>query len=133
MCFRSLLSNLRELTLVGVAVSLPALQPVATRLRELALIGSRLQGSADGFLTRGWTTALTMLSLCEAQVETATLAAAFELPALVNLDITAFRRPGGVSQLDQFTSSCSNIRALKVQLDRSQRGAERAAGCAAAS
>ena len=49
--FCSLLSNLRELTLDNVNVSLPALQPVATRLRELDIYGSCLKGSADGFLT----------------------------------------------------------------------------------
>ena len=52
-CFCSLLTNLRKLTLYKVAVSLPALQPVATRLHELHMPASCLQGRSDGFLTRG--------------------------------------------------------------------------------
>ena len=116
MRFRSLLTNLRKLTLRGVAVYLPALQPVATRLHELNINASRLHGSAHGFLTRGWT-ALTALSLVNARVETATMTAALELPALEYLDIIGFRHPGGVLQLDQLTSSCPNITGLRLQLD----------------
>ena len=112
----SLLSNLRRLRLFNVPVSLPALQPVATRLRELDLKDSRLQDSADGFLTRGWTV-LTALSLENARVETATMTAALQLPALEDLDIIGFRHQDGVLQLDQLTGSCTNIRGLKLQLD----------------
>ena len=116
MRFRSLLTNLRKLTMNTVAVSLPALQPVATRLHELELRGSRLQGSADGFLTRGWT-ALTTLSLEDAEVEDATVTAALKLPALETLDIIGFRHQGGVLQLDQLAGGCPNIRVLSLQLD----------------
>ena len=115
-CSRSLLSNLRELTLDGVAVSLPALQPVAMRLRELNVRGSCLQGSADGFFTRGWT-ALSTLSLQDARVETATVTAALQLPALENLNIDGFRHQGGVLQLDQLAGSCPNIKGLRLQLE----------------
>ena len=116
LCFRSLLSNLCKLTLHGVAVSMPALQPVATRLRELNLDFSRLQGSADGFLTRGWT-ALTTLSLAYTSVEAATMTAALELPALEEMDIVEFKHQGGLLQLDQLTGGCPKIRGLRLQLD----------------
>ena len=49
------MSKLRKLTLKSVVFCLPALQPVATQLLELNVYNSRLQGSSDGFLTRGWT------------------------------------------------------------------------------
>ena len=127
MCSCSLLSNLRELTLQNVTVSLPALQPVATRLRELDLFESCLQGSADGFLTRGWT-ALIALSLRTAQMEDATLTAALELPALEKLDITGFRHQGGVLQLDQLTGSCPNITGLRLQLDSNSGRATQGSG-----
>ena len=106
MCFCSLLSNLRKLTLRGVAVFLPALQPVATRLHELVLSGSRLQGSADSFLTKDWT-ALTTLCFVSTRMESAVFTAALQLPALEELDIQDFRHKGGVLQLDQLTSSCA--------------------------
>ena len=61
MCWRSLLSNLRTLSLDTVLFQLPALQPVATRLQRLDIAHSGLLGSADGFFA-GWT-ALTSLSL----------------------------------------------------------------------
>ena len=112
----SLLTSLRKLTLNDVAVSLPSLQPVATRLHELDLFNCRLQDSADGFLTKGWTT-LTTLSLIHTLVENATMAAELELPALEELDISGFRHQGGVLQPDQLTGSCPNIRGLRFQLD----------------
>ena len=114
----SLLSKLRKLTLVTVVLSLPALQPVATRLLELNLRDSRLQGSADGFLTRGWT-ALTTLSLEGARVETATMTAALKLPALEEINTNGFRHQGGVLQLDQLISGCPHVRGLSFQLDKS--------------
>ena len=109
------MSNLRKLTLKSVIFCLPALQPIATRLLELDVFGSRLQGSSDGFLTRGWT-ALTSLSLRFARVESATMTAALELPALEEIDIRAFSHQGGVLHLDQLTGSCPNIRGLSFQL-----------------
>ena len=118
---RSLLSNLRKLSLLSVTVSLPALQPVATRLHELRMSGSRLQGSAYGFLTMGWT-ALTTLSLNEACMESATMTAALELPALEDLDIAGFRHQGGVLQLDQATASCPSIRQLRLHSDSARDG-----------
>ena len=116
---RSLLTNLRKLTLVCVAaVSLPALQPIAAQLRELHLQSSHLQGSADGFLTRGWTV-LTRLFLRYAEVESDTMTAALKLPALQEMNTEGFRHQGGVLQLEQLTSSCPNVRALTFQLDDS--------------
>ena len=127
--FCSLLSKLRELSLSRVAVPMPTLQPVATRLRELSLTSSCLQGSADGFLTRGWT-ALTTLCLAWAHAETATMTAALELPALKELIITGFRHQGGVLHLDQLTGSCPNIRRLRFQLDSDlARGREGSGPC----
>lgn len=127
--FRSLLTNLRKLILRGVAVSLPALQPVATRLHQLDLTASRLHGSSDGFLTRGWT-ALTTLSLADARVETASMTAALELPALEELDTLDFRHQGGVLQLDQLTGNCPNIRKLRLRVDNDlARGREGRAPC----
>ena len=127
--FRSLLANLRKLTLHRVAVSLPALQPVATRLHELHMPKSRLQNSADGFLTRGWT-ALTTLSLENALVETATMTAALVLPALEEMNMEGFRHQGGVLQLDQLTGSCPHVTGLSFQLDeRMMRGRQNRQCC----
>ena len=125
----SLLTSLRKLTLYNVAVSLPALQPVASRLHELDIFGSRLQDSADGFLTRGWT-ALTMLSLTCTHMESANMTAALELAALEELDIIRFRHQGGGLQLEQLTGSCPNIKELRLQLDSDMaRGIEGRAPC----
>ena len=110
--------NLRKLNLRTVAVSLPALLPVATRLHELILCGSRLEGSADGFLTKGWT-ALTSLSLTYTRMENATLTAALELPALKDVRIRWFTgHQGGELQLDQLTGSCPQVSRLEFQLGR---------------
>ena len=129
LCLRSLLSKLRELTLVRVLVYLPALQPVATRLRELSLDHSRLQGSADGFLTRGWT-ALTALSLEHARVKTVAMTAALKLPALEQMNLNGFRHQGGVLQLDQLSGGCPHIRWLGFQLDdRMRQGREGSGPC----
>ena len=114
--FRSLLMNLRKLTLQNVAVFLPALQPVATRLHELHLPASCLQGRSDGFLTRGWT-ALTKLSLARASAEDTDLTQLLNLPALEDLNILNFRHQGGSLQLDQLTGSCPQIRKLMLQQD----------------
>ena len=53
-CCCSLLSNLRKLSLDNVALSLPALQPVATRLQSLYMLHTHLEGSAEGFLGASW-------------------------------------------------------------------------------
>ena len=119
LCFRSLLPNLRTLTLHGVYVSLPALQPVATRLHDLFLSSSRLYGSADGFLTKGWT-ALTSLCLNHTQLENATVTAALQLPALEDVMICRFTgHRGGELQLDQLTGSCPQVSRLEFQLGAS--------------
>ena len=116
LCFRSLLSNLRKLTLDKVAVSLPALQPAATRLCELKVSRSRLQGSADSFLTKGWTT-LTALSLTQSRMDKAMLTSALDLPALEDVHIWGFTGyRGGELQLDQLTGSCLQISRLEFQL-----------------
>ena len=115
-CFRRLLSNLRKLTLHGVILSLPALQPVATRLHELDTFDCCLLGSADGFLTKGWT-ALTSLSLTDTSMDNASLTAALELPALEDVSICHFTGPQGEEvQLDQLTGSCLQVSRLKLQL-----------------
>ena len=115
LCSRRLLSNLRVLTLSRVKVPLPALQPVAGRLRELEVSGSRLQGSADGFLTMGWT-ALTSLTLISTHMEDASLTTALELPALKDVCIVGFDGHLGGLQLDQLTGSCPQISRLEFQL-----------------
>ena len=108
--------KLRKLTLQNVAVSLPALQPVATRLHELHMPASCLQGCSEGFLTRGWT-ALTTLSLARASADNANLTATLNLPALDEVNILNFRHQGGSLQLDQLTGGCPQIRRLRFQLD----------------
>ena len=118
LCFRRLLHNLRKLTLDTVAVPLPALQPVATRLHALSLSGSRLEGSADGFLTEGWT-ALTSLSLNQTRMQNATLTAALKLPALQDVRIFWFTgHQGGELHLHQLTGSCPQVSSLEFQLGR---------------
>ena len=116
LCFRSLLSNLCKLTLSRVAVSLPALQPVATRLRELNVSGSRLQGSAEGFLTKGWT-ALTSLALSHTRMDRTILTATLELPALGDAHICWFRgHQDGELELDQLTGGCPQVSRLVFKL-----------------
>ena len=118
MSIRSLLLHLRKLSLDTIAVSLPALQPVATGLRELSVSGSRLQGSADGFLTKGWT-ALTSLSLFNTRMDKAMLTAALKLPALEDVHICSFTGyRGGELQLDQLTGSCPQISRLAFRLSK---------------
>ena len=119
LCFRSLLSNLRKLTLHNAVVPLPALQPVATRLHNLQLKSSRLEGSSDGFLTSGWT-ALTSLHLQETRMENATLTAALKIPALERLCVCGFFwRQGGELQLDQLTGCCPRVSRLVFKPGRS--------------
>ena len=119
LCSCRLLPCLCKLTLDNVVVSLPALQPVATQLRELKLIGSCLRGSADDFLTKGWT-ALISLTLFSTQMENAMLTAALELPALEDVHICWFKgHRGGELQLHQLTGSCPQVSRLKFQLGKS--------------
>ena len=128
--FRSLLTNLRKLTLNRVVISLPALQPVSTRLRELHLQNSCLQGSTDGFLTKGWT-ALTSLSLTHSRVEAASLTGPLNLPALEDMKTIWFRHQGGALQLDQLTGSCPQLKRLSLELgvDSAQGGGGRGPCC----
>ena len=128
----SLLTNLRKLTLDDVAVSLPALQPIATRLHELRMIGSRLQDSADGFLTRGWT-ALTTLCLTHTLVENATMAAQLELPALEELDISGSGTKVGCCTWTSSLAAAQTSEGSGSSLTATWRRTERAEGCAAAS
>ena len=88
---------------------------MATRLQELDLLNSRLQGSADDFLTKGWT-ALTSLSLTGSQVEHATLAAALHLPALKDLSIDRFSHQGRALQLDQLAGGYLQVSRVKFEL-----------------
>ena len=113
---RRMLSNLRKLTLDSVVLPLPALQPAAARLQELELRYSRFQGSADGFLTRGWT-ALTSLTLTHIRMENATLTAALELPALETVCLgTVTGHRGRELLVDQLTGSCPQVSRLEFQL-----------------
>ena len=108
--------NLRKLTLDRVNFALPALQLVATRLHELKVYGCHLQGSADGFLTKGWT-ALTSLSLTQSRMDEIILTAGLALPALEDVRIRRFMgHQGGELQLDQLTGSCSKVSRLEFQL-----------------
>ena len=119
LCLCSLLSNLRKLTLGGVIFYLPALQPAATRLRELTLNNCRLQGSSDGFLTRSWT-ALTSLSLIHTEMQSATLTAALNLPALQEARLCWFSgHLGQELQLDQLAGSCPQVSRLVFDAGRS--------------
>ena len=117
LCRRSLLSSLRKLTLSHVAFSLPALQPVATRLQELNISHSRLQGHADGFLSTGWT-ALTSLALRSCRAGGCTLQAP-RLPALEDCHLSNIMDPGGVLQLDQLTNGCPHLSRLELHLEGS--------------
>ena len=104
-----------KLTLYNVAFSLPALQPVATRLTSMRLAECRLQGRADGFLTLGWT-ALTCLCIAASRMEDHVLPA-FNLPAVEDLDIQGFSHRGGVLQLNQL--GCPQVSKLMFELDSS--------------
>lgn len=89
---------------------------MATRLQALALWHSRLQGSAEGFLTCGWT-ALTSLSLTGSRMEHDVLLPALQLPALENVSIDDFGHRGGMLQLEQLTGSCPQVSRLRLQLE----------------
>ena len=105
---------------------LPALQPVATRLRELHVSDSCLQGSADGFLTKGWN-ALTSLTLTSTLLEDAKLTAALQLPVVEEMQIRSFSWRAGMQgwsqfefhqlQLHQLTHSCTQVSRLVFLLD----------------
>ena len=112
-CCRSLLSNLRVLSLESVAIHLPALRPIATRLQRLDITQSRLDGSADGFLSAGWT-ALTRLHLHGSQVVDDALTA-LSLPALKELSIICSHHKGLALQRDQLW--CPQLCSLAFQLD----------------
>ena len=72
------------------------------RLRTLSPTNVSLEGSADGFLTAGWT-ALTSLSFSRSCAAKDNMSSALELPALEMLRNRLFRHRGGVLQLDQLT------------------------------
>ena len=96
-----------------LALPLPALQQVATRLQALDLSNCSLQGSTESFLTKGWT-ALTSLCLGEVTEAEDNMCSALQLPALETASITQlFRHRGGLLQLDQLTSSCLQINRLE--------------------
>ena len=116
-CWRSLLQNLRKLSLGEVAISLAALQPVATRLQQLCIRESRLQGSADGFLNTGWT-ALTSLTLSSCRMEDQALPAP-NLPALEAADIHELHHRGGMLQLHELNGGCPQLTRLACELDSS--------------
>ena len=94
---------------------LPALQPVVTQLQSLELSHSRLEGSADGFLTAGWT-ALTSVSLFGSNVLDDVLTA-LNLPALEVLSTYGFAHQGGVLRPEQLC--CPQLCSLEVELDSS--------------
>ena len=114
LCCRSLLAKLRDLRLWDLAFPLPALQQVATRLRALDITACCLQGSADGFLTVGWT-ALTSLSLDSFTNAEDNMCSALQLPALELERICEFRHQGGLLQLSQLCGSCLQIRRQELE------------------
>ena len=114
LCCRSLLSELRELSLWNLEFPLPALQPIATRLQALGLSACRLQGSADGFLIEGWT-ALTSLSLHDSTYAYDEMCSALQLPALEVASICEFSHALGLLQLSQLSGSCLQISRLKFE------------------
>ena len=79
------------------------------------MTNNRLQGSADGFLTNGWT-ALTSLSLSTMRLETATLTAALQLPVLEDVRIYWCTLLGGELQVHQLTGSCPQVNCLQFGL-----------------
>ena len=101
------------LSLESVSFHLPALQPIATRLQRLDIMNSRLNGSADGFLSAGWT-ALTALRLDGSQVVDDVLTA-LALPALKDLCIIGSHHKGRALRRDQLC--CPQLCSLAFQLE----------------
>ena len=100
-----------------MAISLAALQPVATRLQQLHLAHSRLQGSADGFLSTGWT-ALTSLTLLRCRMKDQALPEP-NMPALEAVDLYNFVHRGGMLQLHELIGGCPQLTRLCFDLDGS--------------
>ena len=94
-----------------MAISAAALQPAATRLQALSLTSVSLEGSADGFLTAGWT-ALTSLSFSLSCAAEDTMCSALELPALERMSNEGFRHRRRVLQLDQLKGSYPRLSRL---------------------
>ena len=112
------------LSLDTVSFSLSTLQPVASRLQTLEISHSRLRGSADGFLSAGWT-ALKDLSLRDSWLEDDVLTAV-NLPALEAVEIVNYEHQGGTLRVDQLC--CLQLRFLAFQLDSSQAHASEGSG-----
>ena len=91
---------------------------MATRLGELSLVDCRLQGSAGGFLTEGWT-ALTSLVLTGSRVTDDAVPPALNLPALEDISMDDFGYQGGRLQLDQLISSWPQVSGLKFDWEPS--------------
>ena len=85
------------------------------RLHSLNTENSHLLGSADGFLSSGWT-ALTSLRLDGSRIEDDVLTA-LNLQALEALSTNGFQHRGGALQPDQLC--CPQLRSLAFQLDSS--------------
>ena len=119
-CGCSLLSMLRKLSLDNVSLSLPALQPVATRLQSLDILDSFLRGSAAGFLSVGWT-ALTSLSIKGSWVKSDALTA-LNLPALESLAIVSFAFGENFSYplLQPNQLCCPQLRSLVYDFESTQ-------------
>ena len=105
---------MRKFSLKNVAFSLPALQPVATRLDEIEFTDCQLKDSARGFLTEGWT-ALTSLTLTGSRVTDDVLPPALNLPALQDISMDDFEYQGSRLQLSQLISSCPQVSGLRFE------------------
>ena len=87
------------------------------RMQQLDLSHSRLQGSADGFLSNGWT-GLTSLTLRCTRMEDQTLLAP-RLPSLEDVHLNKFEHQGGVLQLGELVAHSSQLSRLEFWLEGS--------------
>ena len=102
---------------MNVNNSLPALQPVATRLQSLCMSRTLLEGSAEGFLGASWS-ALESLSVETCWVDDNLTA--LTLPALESLDISEFGVGDG-DMLQPGQLCCPQLSCLAIDiLDNSQ-------------
>ena len=83
------------------------------------LLNCNLQGSADGFLTTGWT-ALTSLSLHSLTAADDKMCSALQLPALEIASIWGFTHGDEVLQLNQLSGSCPQVSQLGLMCSLAQ-------------
>ena len=120
-----MLSKLHKLSLNRVTLSLPALQPIATRLESLCMSHTSLEDSAEGFLGVNWSALKSLL------VESCLVddnLTALTLPALESLDISEFSVGDG-DMLQPGQLFCPQLRSLAIDiLDNSQDPAPESSG-----